>query len=60
MSVVTVLNPHIGYTRAAEVAKEYLASGKSIRQIVLEKGLMSSEKLDKVLDLHRMTEPGIC
>ncbi len=59
MSVVTVLNPHIGYARAAEVAKEYLASGKSIRELVLEKGLMSLEDLDRVLDLYRMTEPGI-
>jgi len=59
MSVVTVLNPHIGYARAAEVAKEYLASGKSIREIVLEKGLMSAEDLDRILDLHPMTEPGI-
>ena len=59
MSVVTVLNPHIGYARAAEVAKEYLVSGKSIREIVLEKGLMSPEELDRILDLYPMTEPGI-
>ncbi len=59
MSIVTALNPHIGYARAAEIAKEYLASGKSIRQIVLEKGLMSEEQLRKVFDLRGMTEPGI-
>jgi aspartate ammonia-lyase len=59
MSVVTVLNPHIGYAAAAEVAKESLASGKSIRQIVLEKGFLSAEKLDKILELWSMTEPGI-
>ncbi len=58
-SVVTVLNPHIGYLKAAEIAKEYLKSGKSIRQIVLEKGLLTAEQLDKVLDLRGMTEPGI-
>src|ERR1043166_9548251 len=37
-SVVTVLNPHIGYLKAAEIAKEYIKSGKPIRQLVLEQG----------------------
>lgn len=59
MSIVTVLNTHIGYAKAAEIAKEYLSSGKSIKQLVLEKGLMSKEKLDEVFDLRGMTEPGI-
>lgn len=57
-SVVTVLNPHIGYAAAAEIAKEYIASGKSIRQIVLEKGLLSEAQLEKIFDLRNMTEPG--
>ncbi len=59
MSIVTVLNPHIGYAAAAEVAKEYLQSGKSIRELVKEKGLLDDEQIEKVFDLHRMTEPGI-
>lgn len=59
MSIVTVLNPHIGYSKAAEIAKEYLASGKSIKEIVLEKGLLTKEKLDEIFDLYGMTEPGI-
>jgi aspartate ammonia-lyase len=59
MSIVTVLNPHIGYAKAAEVAKEYLKSGKSIRQLVLEKGWLSAEQLDRIFDLRGMTEPGI-
>jgi aspartate ammonia-lyase len=59
MSIVTVLNPHIGYAKAAEIAKEYLASGKSVREITLNKGLLSAEKLDEIFDLRRMTEPGI-
>jgi len=58
MSVVTVLNPHIGYAAAAEIAKEYIASGKSIRQIVQEKGLLNEEQLEKIFDLRDMTEPG--
>lgn len=59
MSVVTVLTPHIGYAKAAEIAKEYLASEKSIRDILREKKLFSPEQLDKILDLWKMTEPGI-
>jgi aspartate ammonia-lyase len=59
MSIVTVLNPHIGYARAAEIAKEYLKSGKSVRQLVLEKGWLSAEQLDRIFDLRGMTEPGI-
>jgi len=59
MSLATVLNPHIGYAAAAEVVKEHLASGKSIRQIILGKGLLTQEKLDKIFDLRSMTEPGI-
>jgi aspartate ammonia-lyase len=59
MSIVTVLNPHIGYARAAEIAKEYLTSGKSIRQLILEKGIMTESQLDSILDLRQMTEPGI-
>ncbi|MGB2867038.1 MAG: aspartate ammonia-lyase [Bacteroidota bacterium] len=58
-SVVTVLNPHIGYLAAAEIAKEYISSGKPIRQLVLEKGLLTNEQLDRIFDLRGMTEPGI-
>ena len=58
-SIVTVLNPHIGYLAGAEIAKEYLKSGKPIRQLVLEKKLLTAEQLDKVFDLRGMTEPGI-
>jgi aspartate ammonia-lyase len=58
-SVVTVLNPHIGYMAAAEIAKEYIKSGKPIRDLVLEKGLLTKEQLDKVFNLKGMTEPGI-
>jgi len=55
LALVTALNPHIGYLNAAAVAKESLETGKSLRQIVLERGLMSSEDLAKVLDLEKMS-----
>ena len=59
MSIVTVLNTHIGYAKAAEIAREYLVSGKSIRQLVLEKGYLTEDAVDAVFDLRAMTEPGI-
>ncbi len=55
LALVTALNPHIGYLNAANVAKESLATGKSLRQIVLEQQLMSEEQLAKVLDLEKMS-----
>ena len=57
--VVTALNPRIGYDKGAEVAKEAFATGRTIREVVLEKGLMDAEELDRVLDIKRMTEGGI-
>ena len=56
LALVTALNPHIGYLNAADVAKESLETGKPIRQIVLEKELMSEETLTKVLDLEKMSQ----
>ena len=59
MSIVTVLNPHIGYAAAAEIAKEYLNSGTSIRTLVKEKGLLTDDQIDEIFDFYKMTEPGI-
>ncbi len=58
-SIVTALNPYIGYAKGAEVVKEALRTGKTIPQVVREKGLLSEEDLKKVLDPVKMTEPGI-
>ncbi|MGL5062426.1 MAG: aspartate ammonia-lyase [Microcoleus sp.] len=55
LALVTALNTHIGYLNAAAVAKESLETGKSLRQIVLERGLMNAEDLAKVLDLEKMS-----
>ena len=57
--VVTALNPHIGYDNGARIAKEAVASGRSIRELVLEEGLMTADELDAALDLKRMTEGGL-
>ncbi|MDP8958527.1 MAG: class II fumarate hydratase [Actinomycetota bacterium] len=59
VSIVTSLAPSIGYDQAAEIAKAALASGRSVRRVALEKGVLSAEELDEALDLRRMTEGGI-
>ncbi len=57
--VVTALNPHIGYDAGARVAKRAFAEGKSVREVVLEEGLMSPDDLDAALDLEGMTRGGV-
>jgi fumarate hydratase class II len=54
--LVTALNPVIGYLKAAEVSKEAMARNIPIRQVVLEKGYLSPEQLDKILDVRAMTQ----
>jgi fumarate hydratase class II len=58
-SIGTSLNPYIGYEKAAEVIKESTKTGRSIREIVLERGWMSSAELDKALDVLALTKGGI-
>ncbi|MBV6509777.1 MAG: Fumarate hydratase class II [Acidimicrobiales bacterium] len=57
-SIGTALNPYIGYEKAAEIIKESTRTGRSIRDITLERGLMSDEELDAALDVIAMTEGG--
>jgi aspartate ammonia-lyase len=47
--LVTLLNSHIGYLRASEIYKESMATNKSIKELILEKGLMTKEELDNAL-----------
>jgi fumarate hydratase class II len=61
-SIVTPLNRYIGYEEAAKVAKQALAEGKAIRQVVLERGYVDQGKLtvdqlDEALDVMGMTHP---
>ncbi|HEX2043088.1 MAG TPA: class II fumarate hydratase [Acidimicrobiales bacterium] len=58
-ALATALNPHIGYERAAEVARTALAEGKTLRQVVVEQGLLSAEEADRVLDVDAMTRGGV-
>jgi fumarate hydratase class II len=58
LMLTTALAPVIGYDEAAKLAKEALASGKTIRELALERG-MAPEELDRLLDPASMTEPGL-
>ena len=55
IGIVTALNPYIGYKASTKVAKEALATGRSVYDLVLEQGLMTREKLDEALDPKAMT-----
>ena len=58
-AVATALSPYIGYAATADIAKTAVATGKSIRALVRERGLLSDETLDRVLSAEAMTEPGV-
>jgi len=60
IGLVTALNPYIGYKNSSKVAKEALATGKSVYELVLEKELLSKEKLDEILDPSNMISPHEC
>ena len=57
IGIVTALNPYIGYKNSTEIAKEALETGKSVYNLVLEKGVLSQEKLDEILDPENMLNP---
>ncbi|MDO8142297.1 MAG: aspartate ammonia-lyase [Candidatus Brocadiales bacterium] len=56
LGIVTVLNPVIGYSKASEVVKESVKTGKSVKEIIQQWGLLSVEQLDQVLSPISMTE----
>jgi aspartate ammonia-lyase len=58
-AVATALSPYLGYAKTAELAKQAVRSGKSIRDLVLEQGLLDATQLDAILSVDAMTRPGI-
>jgi fumarate hydratase class II len=57
LSMVTSLNPYVGYEKASELAKEALASGATIRELCEQEQILSEDELNHALDAMRMTEP---
>lgn len=58
-ALATALMPHIGYAKAAEIAKRSVAEGVLIRDLVKRDGLLPADRVDEVLDLRKMTEIGV-
>ena len=58
-SLGTALNPYVGYEKAAELVKASVRTGRSIRELVLEEGLMGPEEVDAALDVIGMTKGGV-
>ncbi|MEK6987250.1 MAG: class II fumarate hydratase [Candidatus Thermoplasmatota archaeon] len=56
-AIATKLNPIIGYEKAAEIAKEASQTGKTVKQIVIEKGILPADEAEKVLDPKHLTSP---
>lgn len=59
VSLATALNPYIGYAKATEIAKESVATGKTIIDIARNKGYLSEQQIAEILDPAKMTEPSI-
>jgi fumarate hydratase class II len=58
-ALVTALAPKIGYAEAARLAKEAIATGLTVKELVMKKRLLEGQELEEVLDLRAMTEPGV-
>ena len=59
VGIVTALLPHIGYENSARLARKAYTTGRPIREIVMEEGLLTAERLQSILSPENMTRPGI-
>jgi aspartate ammonia-lyase len=58
-AAATALSPYLGYAATAEIAKDAVKTGKSIRDLVIERGLLDPSRLDEILSVDAMTRGGI-
>jgi aspartate ammonia-lyase len=58
-AMATALSPYIGYAVTADIAKASVATGRTIRELVLERGLLTATELDRILSAEAMTRPGV-
>lgn len=59
VGIITAICPHVGYQKAAAIAKTAMKSGESVRSLILKEGLLEEKELDEILEPTHMTEPGI-
>lgn len=59
VGIITAICPHVGYQKAADIAKRAMKSGDSVRELILKENLLTEAELDEILNPVQMTEPGI-
>jgi aspartate ammonia-lyase len=59
VGIVTAINPHVGYETASQIAKEAIQTNRPVREICLERGILTEDELDLILNPTEMTTPGI-
>ena len=59
VGIITAICPYVGYQKAAEIAKEAIKTGESVKKLIIEQGILTEEQMDEILDPLQMTEPGI-
>lgn len=59
VGIITAINPHVGYETASRIAKEAIETDRPVREICLERGILSEEELNEILSPQEMTKPGI-
>ena len=59
VGIITAICPHVGYQKAAEIAKEAIKTGEPVRGLILQDGALTEEELQEILDPMNLTEPGI-
>lgn len=59
VGIITAICPHLGYQKAADIAKKAIKTGESVRSLILKEKLMDEDELNRILDPIHMTEPGI-
>ncbi|GAA0720735.1 aspartate ammonia-lyase [Clostridium malenominatum] len=59
VGIITAICPHVGYKKAAKVAKTAIKTGESVKELILKDGVLQEKELDEILNTVSMTEPGI-
>ena len=59
VGVITAICPHVGYQKAADIAKQAIKTGESVRDLILKEGLLTEDELNEIMDPVNMTEPEI-
>lgn len=59
VGTITAVCPYIGYAQAATLAKEALKTGVPVRTLLVERGVLTTEEMERILNAHNMTKPGV-